>query len=126
MARLRFACRSARSESAARCASAIVATACPNERRTPTWANGSRDVGRTIRRREGRLTLADGTLAGADLLAGLAETHGFEPAPPQWYGDLVSEAALDGFAAHVRAHWAGNRAASQGNRKRRLVSAAAG
>lgn len=66
------------------------------------------------------------SLAGADLLAGLAETHGFEPAPPQWYGDLVSEAALDGFAAHVRAHWAGNRAASQGNRKRRLVSAAAG
>jgi acetylornithine/succinyldiaminopimelate/putrescine aminotransferase/predicted amino acid dehydrogenase len=42
------------------------------------------------------------SLADADLLAGLAEKHGFEPAPPQWYGTLVTEAALDSFASHVR------------------------
>ncbi|MDQ1902923.1 hypothetical protein RAH32_21160, partial [Paracoccus sp. WLY502] len=42
------------------------------------------------------------SLAGADLLAALAETHGFEPAAPQWYGTLVTEKELDSFAAHVR------------------------
>ncbi|WP_207103138.1 hypothetical protein, partial [Paracoccus shandongensis] len=42
------------------------------------------------------------SLEGADLLARLAETHGFEPAPPQWYGDLVSENDLDSFAQEVR------------------------
>ncbi|WP_207103078.1 aminotransferase class III-fold pyridoxal phosphate-dependent enzyme [Paracoccus shandongensis] len=42
------------------------------------------------------------SLEGADLLASLAETHGFEPAPPQWYGDLVSENDLDSFAQEVR------------------------
>lgn len=42
------------------------------------------------------------TLADADLLASLAEEHGFAPAPPQWYGTLLTDAAIDSFAARVR------------------------
>lgn len=49
------------------------------------------------------------SLDNADLLGALAEKHGFEPAAPQWYGTLVSEAALDSFAAQVRAGWGLNR-----------------
>lgn len=41
------------------------------------------------------------SLADADLLARLAETHGFEPAPAQWYGSMVTEEDLDRFAGHV-------------------------
>ncbi|WP_299844792.1 aminotransferase class III-fold pyridoxal phosphate-dependent enzyme [uncultured Jannaschia sp.] len=43
-----------------------------------------------------RLSLAD-----ADHLADLAERHGFEPAPPQWYGRHLTEAELSAFADHV-------------------------
>ncbi|OWJ79428.1 aminotransferase class III-fold pyridoxal phosphate-dependent enzyme [Haematobacter genomosp. 1] len=42
------------------------------------------------------------TLADADLLSALAEEHGFEPAPAQWYGDMVTEAAINAFAAQFR------------------------
>lgn len=49
------------------------------------------------------------SLTGADRLATLAETHGFEPAAPQWYGTLVTEDELDGFASSVRAHLDGGR-----------------
>lgn len=42
------------------------------------------------------------SLAGADLLATLAETHGFEPAAPQWYGTLMTADELDRFATHVQ------------------------
>ena len=42
------------------------------------------------------------SLADADLLSTLADTHGFEPAAPQWYGSLLTEAEIDRFAAGVR------------------------
>ncbi|WP_299821563.1 aminotransferase class III-fold pyridoxal phosphate-dependent enzyme [uncultured Jannaschia sp.] len=45
-----------------------------------------------------RLSLAD-----ADHLAELADQHGFEPAPPQWYGRHVAEGELAAFAGHVAA-----------------------
>lgn len=38
----------------------------------------------------------------ADLLSGLAETHGFEPAPPQWYGDMVTDEQVLCFAQTVK------------------------
>ena len=41
------------------------------------------------------------SLAHADLLAGLAEQHGFEPAAPQWYGLLVTEEDLNRFKADI-------------------------
>lgn len=43
-----------------------------------------------------RLSLAD-----ADHLAVLADEHGFQPAPPQWYGRDVTEAAIEEFAEQV-------------------------
>ena len=43
-----------------------------------------------------RLSLDD-----ADLVARLAEEHGFEPAAPQWYGRHASEAEIDRFAERV-------------------------
>lgn len=51
-----------------------------------------------------RLSLAD-----ADHLAHLAEAHGFEPAPTQWYGRHVSDRDIENFARHV----ADRRAASR-------------
>ena len=45
-----------------------------------------------------RLSLAD-----ADLVAALAEEHGFEPAEIQWYGSRVDDVAFDRFADHVHA-----------------------
>jgi hypothetical protein len=45
-----------------------------------------------------RLSLAD-----ADELSVLAEKHGFEPAPTQWYGRHVSHSELQRFAKHVAA-----------------------
>jgi hypothetical protein len=46
-------------------------------------------------------------LADADLIATLADRHGFEPARPQWYGTDVTEADLDRFARQI--HHAGTR-----------------
>ena len=43
-----------------------------------------------------RLSLAD-----ADHLSHLADVHGFEPAPTQWYGRQVSAADVADFALHV-------------------------
>jgi predicted amino acid dehydrogenase len=37
-------------------------------------------------------------LADADHMAGLARRHGFQPAPPQWYGDRISADDFDRFA----------------------------
>lgn len=48
-----------------------------------------------------RLSLAD-----ADKIARLAEIHGFEPSPTQWYGRSVSDAEIGQFATHVAARWA--------------------
>ena len=59
------------------------------------------------------------SLAGADLLARLAETHGFEPAQPQWYGTPLTQAALDQFAQNIKAQKAGGQVA-----KHKLASAA--
>ena len=58
------------------------------------------------------------SLADADLLAALADKHGFEPAPPQWYGDAVTEAALDSFAAHVQANYGLEAGRMAGDRRR--------
>lgn len=43
-----------------------------------------------------RLALKD-----ADHLAKLAELHGFEPSPPQWYGQVLGDAEISSFAARV-------------------------
>lgn len=43
-----------------------------------------------------RLALVD-----ADHMAMLAETHGFEPAPPQWHGLPLSDAEIALFSSHV-------------------------
>ncbi len=43
-----------------------------------------------------RLSLED-----ADYMEMLAEEHGFEPAPPQWYGRQVTDAAIEIFKAEV-------------------------
>lgn len=51
------------------------------------------------------------SLAGADLLANLAEKHGFEPAEPQWYGNMVTEDQLNQFAGQVRMHQSTDRIA---------------
>ncbi len=40
-------------------------------------------------------------LADADHIAALAEIHGFDPAPPQWYGEMLTEDAIDRFSTHV-------------------------
>lgn len=40
-------------------------------------------------------------LADADLIASLADRHGFQPAQPQWYGSNLTEADFDRFARHV-------------------------
>jgi len=45
-----------------------------------------------------RLSLAD-----ADHIAALAELHGFEPAPAQWYGEAVTLRQITEFTRHVRA-----------------------
>ena len=66
------------------------------------------------------------SLTGADRLATLAETHGFEPAAPQWYGTLVTEDELDRFAAHVRGQSDWGHAVNQLGRDHRHISAAAG
>lgn len=62
------------------------------------------------------------SLAGADLLANLAEQHGFEPAEPQWYGDMVTEDQLNRFAGQVRAHRSTNRIALLPARSRKLTA----
>ena len=41
------------------------------------------------------------SLEGADHLELLAEEHGFEPAPPQWYGRHVTDADIESFSAEV-------------------------
>lgn len=41
-------------------------------------------------------------LEDADHIAELASVHGFEPAPPQWYGLQIAESRIDAFAGHVR------------------------
>ncbi len=46
-----------------------------------------------------RLSLSD-----ADHLSHLAEVHGFNPSPTQWYGRHVSDAEIDNFAGHVAAN----------------------
>ena len=65
------------------------------------------------------------SLAHADLLAALAEKHGFEPAAPQWYGTLVTEKELDSFAAYARAYQGPAHAASQLGRNPKNSIAAA-
>ena len=64
------------------------------------------------------------SLADADLIAELAEEHGFEPATPQWYGSLLEEDAFDRFATAVQAGQA-QRAWAQGRpaARRQLATA---
>jgi acetylornithine/succinyldiaminopimelate/putrescine aminotransferase/predicted amino acid dehydrogenase len=38
-------------------------------------------------------------LADADLVATLADRHGFRPAPPKWYGKAIEKAQIERFAA---------------------------
>jgi predicted amino acid dehydrogenase len=45
-----------------------------------------------------RLSLAD-----ADKLSRLADIHGFEPSPTQWYGRAVIDSDIENFARHVAA-----------------------
>ncbi len=42
------------------------------------------------------------SLADADLIAALAEEHGFDPAEPEWYGAELTGEEIDRFAAAVR------------------------
>ncbi|WP_170133844.1 aminotransferase class III-fold pyridoxal phosphate-dependent enzyme [Palleronia aestuarii] len=56
----------------------------------------------TLARQEGDFSIGSRLpLEDADLVAELAERHGFEPAAPQWYGTAWSDDELDRFAAHV-------------------------
>lgn len=46
------------------------------------------------------------SLADADHIAMLAEAHGFEPAPPQWYGKDLAVDVLAEFERHVQTRYA--------------------
>lgn len=66
------------------------------------------------------------SLAHADLLAGLAEQHGFEPAAPQWYGTLATEEDLDRFKANIGMFKRMGHIQNFVARDRRHITAAAG